>query len=206
MSRDETAGRDVRDACAAGVDALVQWAAGTPTVPRHVLERAARVVADDLAAIVGARDEPEVRAFHARVLARAGRPESTVFRGGPSARTDRLSAAVANAVAGDWLELDEGYRVTPCHAGLYVVPALLAESEARDLSIDRMLTVLAISYEVVTRIARAFSQIRRCRVFPRVARKAREPMTFGDLDPSAIHRTCVLGGREHGLQDEDPRR
>ena len=157
MSGDETAGRDVRDACAAGVDALVQWAAGTPTVPRHVLERAARVVADDLAAIVGARDEPEVRAFHARVLARAGRPESTVFRGGPSARTDRLSAAVANAVAGDWLELDEGYRVTPCHAGLYVVPALLAESEARDLSIDRMLTVLAISYEVVTRIARVFS-------------------------------------------------
>jgi 2-methylcitrate dehydratase PrpD len=59
-------------------------------------------------------------------------------------------------VAGDWLELDEGYRVTPCHAGLYVVPALLAEAEARNLPLHRMLDVLAIAYEVVTRVARAF--------------------------------------------------
>ena len=124
--------KDVGTGTAAGVAALAQWAAGVATreVPAAVLARAARVLCDDLGAIIGARDEPEVAAYHGRVIARAARPESTIFRGGRS-RTDRFSAAVANAMAGDWLELDEGYRVTPCHAGLYVVPTLLAEAEAR---------------------------------------------------------------------------
>ena len=147
-----------REDTADGIAALVRWAAGmrTRAIPAAVNERAARVLADDLAAIVGARDEPEVAAFHARTLARAGAPEATVFRGG-RARVDRRSAAVANAVAGDWLELDEGYRVTPCHAGLYVLPALLAEAEARDLPVRELLRILAVSYEVVTRVARAFA-------------------------------------------------
>jgi 2-methylcitrate dehydratase PrpD len=155
---EESAMDDTRAACASGIRTLTDWAArvAVADVPVPVLERAARVLADDLGAIVGARDEPEVACFHKRLLARAAMSEATVFRGG-RARTDRLSAAVANAVAGDWLELDEGYRVTPCHAGLYVVPALLAEAEARDLPLRDMLRALAVAYEVVTRVARAFS-------------------------------------------------
>lgn len=149
---------DPRHACADGIRTLAYWAAGVRAadVPAAALRRAAQVLADDLGAMIGARDEPEVAAFHARTLARAGAPESTVFRGGRS-RTDRRSAAVANAVAGDWLELDEGYRLTPCHAGLYVLPALLAEAEARDLPLGELLRILAIGYEVVTRVARGFS-------------------------------------------------
>ena len=102
-------------------------------IPRPALERGVRVLVDDLAAIIGARTEPEVVRFHERTLARARVAEATVFRGGRP-RTDRLSAVVANGVAADWLELDEGYRLAPCHAGLYTVPALLAECEARDVS------------------------------------------------------------------------
>ena len=113
-------------------------------------------MADDLAAIVGARDEPEVAAFHARALGRARLAEATVFRGGRR-RTDRLSAAVANAVAADWLELDEGYRMAPCHAGLYVLPALLAEAEASNLPFREMLRALVLGYEIATRVARAWT-------------------------------------------------
>lgn len=45
---------------------LVEWAAHVEldAIPREVAARAARVVADNLAAIVAARDEPEVRCFH----------------------------------------------------------------------------------------------------------------------------------------------
>jgi len=147
-----------RAQAAQGIRTLAAWAARVrhADVPSSVMQRAARVLADDLAAIIGARDEPEVAAFHARTLAQAGRAEATVFRGGRT-RTDLRSAAVANAVAGDWLELDEGYRITPCHAGLYVVPALLAEAEARDLPVRDVLRILAVSYDVVTRVARAFT-------------------------------------------------
>jgi 2-methylcitrate dehydratase PrpD len=114
-----------------------------------------RVLADDLSAIVGAREEPEVTAFHRNILSRRSHEEATLFRGGRP-RTDRLSAAVANAVAADWLELDEGYRLTPCHAGLYVLPALLAEAESRNLALGELLRALVLGYEIVTRVARSF--------------------------------------------------
>ncbi|HSV19824.1 MAG TPA: MmgE/PrpD family protein, partial [Casimicrobiaceae bacterium] len=72
------------DSSAAALDALVAWTTSDAAreVPAAVLARAARVLADDASAMIGARDEPEVAAFHARVLARAGRPEATIFRGG----------------------------------------------------------------------------------------------------------------------------
>ena len=149
---------DIRSACAEGIRALTQWAAGVHVddLPQPVLERAVRVLADDLAAIIGARDEPEVRRVHERTLAHARAEEATIFRGG-RARTDRLSAVVANGIAADWLELDEGYRLAPCHAGLYTVPALLAEGEARDVPLRDLLRALVLGYEIATRVARTWT-------------------------------------------------
>ncbi|MFO1080381.1 MAG: MmgE/PrpD family protein [Reyranellaceae bacterium] len=146
-----------RTEIAAGVRMLVEWATGCDfaAIPRSALERAAGVLADDLAAMIGARDEPEVARFHEKVIARARHHEATVLRGG-TARIGRLDAAVANAVAADWLELDEGYRRVPCHAGLYVLPALLATAEAENRSAAELLRALALGYEIVTRVARAF--------------------------------------------------
>jgi 2-methylcitrate dehydratase PrpD len=146
-----------RKASGEGVRALVHWASAIEVgdIPPAVLQKAARILADDLAAMIGARDEPEVARFHDAVLGQVRPAEATVWRGG-RARTDRVSAAVANAVAADWLELDEGYRPTPCHAGLYVLPALLAYAEARDLRCDELLRALVLGYEFVTRIARSW--------------------------------------------------
>ena len=147
-----------REATAQAIGELAAWAVEmrASAIPRAVLARGVRVMADDLAAIVGARDEPEVAAFHARMLDRAKVVEATVFRGGRR-RTDRVSAAAANAVAADWLELDEGYRLAPCHAGIYVLPALLAEAEATNLPYREMLRALVLGYEIVTRIARGWT-------------------------------------------------
>ena len=144
-------------ACASGARRLIDWAAryALGDIPAPVLARAATVLADDLAAMIGARDEPEVTRFHARVIERARHHEATVLRGG-NARVGRIDAAVANAVAADWLELDEGYRRTPCHAGLYILPALLATAEAENLRIDALLRAVVLGYEVVTRMARAW--------------------------------------------------
>ena len=149
---------DERQAVAAGITRLVSWAHGISfdAIPQDALRRAGRILADDLAAIVAARNEAEVAAFHQCVLKRAKEPEATIFRGGRP-RTDRLSAAAANAVAADWLEVDEGYRKVPCHAGLYTVPALIAEAEATHLAVKDLLRALVVAYEVVTRVARAWS-------------------------------------------------
>lgn len=148
----------VRAQVAAEVVRLGEWITTTrlEDVPAPILERTVRVLADDMGAIIGARDEPEVAAFHTRILAASAAQEATVFRGGRQ-RTDRRNAASANGLAADWLELDEGYRVTPCHAGLYVVPALLAEAEAANLPFGQMLRALVLGYEFVTRIARSWT-------------------------------------------------
>jgi 2-methylcitrate dehydratase PrpD len=149
---------DARADCAEGIRELTRWAAAVRVkdIPPLVLQRAVRVLADDLAAIIGARDEPEVERVHARTIERARAKEATIFRGGRP-RADRLSAVVANGVAADWLELDEGYRLAPCHAGLYTVPALLAECEARDVPLREMLRALALGYEIATRVARTWT-------------------------------------------------
>ncbi len=151
--------QEMRTQSGAGVRALCEWAASVTasSVPDAVLARGVRVIADDLAAIVAARGEPEVQRFHARVLARSSFGEATVFCGGRQ-KTDRFSAAVANAVAADWLELDEGYRKASCHAGLYTVPSLLAHAEATNMGFSDMLRALIVGYEIVTRIARTWPQ------------------------------------------------
>ena len=144
-------------AVAEGVTALSRWAVELDfaSLPAAVRRRAALVVTDNLAAVVAARDEPELRPLHDQLLRRAAEPEATVFRGGRP-RTDRYSAAVANGAAAGWCELDEGYREVPCHGGLYVLPALWAEAEAEGHTVREMLRALAVGYEVVTRFARGF--------------------------------------------------
>ena len=140
-----------------GIVALGRWAAEveSASLPEAVWRRAALVVADNLAAVVAARDEPELRPLHDQLLSTGGAAEATVFRGGRP-RTDRYSAAVANGAAANWCELDEGYRKVPCHGGLCVLPALWAEAEAAENTVREMLRALAVGYEAVTRFARAF--------------------------------------------------
>jgi 2-methylcitrate dehydratase PrpD len=143
---------------ARGLAALTEWSATLEwdDIPEAVQGRAALVLADDLAAIVAARDEPELIAMQAGLAKSPGRPEASVFDG-RGTRLDRYSAALANGTACDWCELDEGYRRVICHAGLYCVPALLAEAEAAGGTARELLRALVIGYETAGRVARAFT-------------------------------------------------
>ena len=110
---------DMRDRCGANFRRLAQWAAATEAqaIPPLVMDKAARILADDLSAIVGARAEPELVRFQQRMLARRGPPEATVWRGGTD-RTGRIDAAVCNALAADFLELVERHgKITASAAG-----------------------------------------------------------------------------------------
>ena len=57
---------------------------------------------------------------------------------------EHYSATHPDGTAANWLELDEGYRPAPCHAGLYVLPSLLATAEAEDWSCGEMLRALVL--------------------------------------------------------------
>ena len=136
---------------------LAAWGAAVSwrDLPEDIRRRAALVLMDDFAAMVAARDEPELIALRDSVARSAGPAEATVFDGGHH-RLDRYSAALSNGTAADWCELDGGYRPAVCHAALYCLPALMAEAEATGASLRDVLLALVVGYETVARFARAF--------------------------------------------------
>ncbi|HZQ75513.1 MAG TPA: MmgE/PrpD family protein [Burkholderiales bacterium] len=144
----------LREQAAQGVRALLEWAHGVrlADLPDAARRRTALVIGDDIAAILSAQDEPEVLAFHAR-LTRSGK--ATLLRKG-APKVDSMSAAVGNGLAASWNELDEGYRKAPCHAGIYVLPALFAVAEEDGLTVGEAVRAAALGYEIAARFARTW--------------------------------------------------
>lgn len=137
--------------------ALFAWAADAVErpLPEPVRRRAATILADDIGAMVAGSLEPQVAAAREGFLkGRSGEKVSTIFAPG-APRADRDTAACANGMAITWCELDEGFRNASCHAGAYTLPALLAEAELLNRSVDEVLRTLALAYEVTTRFALA---------------------------------------------------
>ena len=137
---------------------LIRWtveARGKP-LPEAVRRRASTILADDIGAMVAGSLEPQVKLAREGFLrvASAAKEATVLAAGAP--RVDRYSAASANGMAITWCELDEGFRNASCHAGAYTIPALLAEAEARGLSVEEVVRCLALAYEVTTRFALAF--------------------------------------------------
>ena len=102
---------DTASRIASGLAALTQFTSQLEwdAVPDPIRQRAALVLCDNMAAMVAARDEPELIAFQDGLAKSSGPAEATVFNARPM-RLDRYSAALANGGASDWCELDEGYR------------------------------------------------------------------------------------------------
>jgi 2-methylcitrate dehydratase PrpD len=136
---------------------LMEWAAQARERPLspEVRRRASLILADDIGAMVAGGQEAQVAKAQAMVGRRSSGAEATLFSAG-APKLDTSSAAMANGLAVTWCELDEGFRNASCHAGAYTLPTLLAEAESRDFTVDRLLTTLAVAYEVTTRFALAF--------------------------------------------------
>jgi len=151
----ETQPNELRQATAEHLRLMMNWgfSPAARDIPVAARRKAALVLSDNLAAIVAAQNEPEVVRVHTQLQAGGG--GFSIFRSGLP-KTNRIDAALANGIAGSWCELDEGYRLAPCHAGLYVIPALLAEAEAGAMTVGELIDAMALSYELTARMARAW--------------------------------------------------
>lgn len=140
---------DVRDVCE--FVAGLSWS----DLPPEVQQRAMEVLADDLSAMAAGSREPELGRYAESVLARAAGGQSLLVAPGLPAAS-LLDAASWNALSGNWCELDEGFRLAICHAGIYTLPALVAEATMSAAPLRRVLLALAGAYELVTRCAMSF--------------------------------------------------
>lgn len=156
----EDKARDARAAAERGVSELVRWAATLrfDDIPENARLRMALIIADDVAAILSAQDEPEVKAVHEHLVGSSLAKEATLLRrSGP--RVDCRAAALGNGLAASWNEMDEGYRRAPCHAGIYSLPALFATAETVHLPVREVIRSGIGAYEIVARFARTWRSI-----------------------------------------------
>lgn len=126
-------------------------------------ERLSLVVIDNIAAMISAAREPAVVELSAQRVSRTCLPEATTVTGH---HIDAQSAALVNAIAGGWNEVDEGYRPATCHAGLYTLPVVMAEVERQQGRVADVFRGLLAGYEVATAYARAFSPPKPFRLHP----------------------------------------
>jgi len=150
----------LRDQAAQGVEQLVTWAAGVRLgdIPDAARGRMALIIGDDIAAILSAQNEPEVLAFHERLVKNSALQKATLLRKG-APQVDVLSAALGNGLAAAWNEMDEGYRKSPCHAGIYLLPALFAVAEEDGLAAGEVMRAAVAGYEITARFARTWRSI-----------------------------------------------
>ena len=136
---------------------LCQWACSlrADQLPPRVLSQAVLILGDNIAAMLSAADEPEVRAYHEERIAARGPQEATLFRRG-APKVSLGDAAVGNGLASTWNELDDGYTRTAVHPGALSQPLILAAAESLQLPLSAMLRATVGAYEIGTRFARAW--------------------------------------------------
>jgi 2-methylcitrate dehydratase PrpD len=114
-------------------------------LPGSTVHAARRCIVDALGCAAAGLDQPAV-AISDAWAARTFAPGSCDlwFRNG---RGSALAAAFANATAASILDLDDGHRAASGHPGAAIVPAVLAEAQARSSSVEDMLLAIVAGYE-----------------------------------------------------------
>src|SRR5580704_6739893 len=166
---------------ATATESLAEFVAATQfaDIPADVMARGRLILADCVGCMIAGAAVPEVRRLAALQPDR-GEPLATVLGTGQRLAVD--AAAFVNGTAGTWHDLDEGNLSTRTHAAIQIVPAALAEAEARALSGQQLLAALILAYEAGARLWRATT-----------ARHAVQPHgTYGPL--AAAFALCKLRG------------
>ena len=169
------------------LDALAQFASDTPysAIPDHVIAHVKLIFADTFAVIGSGMQQTEMRALTQRHLPTAAAGRAAVI--GTGRRVNPFDAAMLNAMAGVWQELDEGHTGTNGHPGIHVVPAALAHAQEHACSGRDLLLAFVLGYEVCGRIGGAYKM--------RVAVQTHG--TFGLIGAAvAVGRLCGLNTAE----------
>ena len=130
---------------------LADFVHRTETLPGPSRDMAIRAMSDLMTAAVAGFESPGGRS--------ARRAGERIWGAGPasvwfsSTRATVPGAGFANAAAASMLDLDDGHRAAAGHPGACIIPAVLATAEACGADAERVLTAIALGYEVAIRVA-----------------------------------------------------
>lgn len=142
-------------------------------LPQDVVERAQWLLLDSLGVTLAGVSTPRVQAL-ARLYRQGGSSGRSLFVA-DGLRGDAADAAACNATAACVHILDEGHKYARGHVGTYVLPAVMAVAEEREVDGRELLTAIVVGYEIAARMGMA------CRV-----RESMHPSgTWGTLGAAA---------------------
>lgn len=123
-----------------------------PSIPAHVLEAARWHLIDTIGVCLASARPGEGSHAVARKLADtwAGDEGARVIGFGVRCRTDQ--SALLNGLLAQALEMDDKHGPSLARPGSTIVPAVLAVSEARDLTVGEALRAIVIGYEAMIRL------------------------------------------------------
>jgi 2-methylcitrate dehydratase PrpD len=132
---------------------LAAFACDTTRLTPAARIAAVRAVFDLIAAaIAGSRTSGGIAALEAASVAWGPGQAACWFS---NVRLAIPGAAFVNAAFASMLDLDDGHRAASGHPGAAVIPAVLATAESHGGDAERVLTAIAIGYEIGVRIAGA---------------------------------------------------
>ena len=132
---------------------LAAFACDTTRLTPATRSAAVRAVFDLVAAaIAGSKTNGGIAALKAAPLAWGTGKAACWFS---DVRLSIPGAAFVNAAFASMLDLDDGHRAASGHPGAAVIPAVMATAEAHGADAERVLTAIAIGYEIGVRIAGA---------------------------------------------------
>lgn len=124
------------------------------SLPAEARQAVIRVFVDSLATMLAGHQDAETVRLGDELLPLGGQAEATLLRAG-FPKTDRSLAALLNGMAAGSPEINTGHATTASAHGRGVIPAALAEAEARRASGGELAVAIIAGYEALARVARA---------------------------------------------------
>lgn len=126
---------------------------GFNDLPPDVVNRARLILLDSVGVMIAGSREPHVRTMAGALRMRGSNGRSFFFPDGHVG--DAADAALLNGVCICTHVAEDGHKYARGHVSAYVVPAVLAVAEERNLDGAGFLTALVAGYEVVSRLGMA---------------------------------------------------
>ena len=106
---------------------------------------------------------PESKIVTDFVLSMGGKEESTII--GHKSKVPCISAALANGVSGHVIELDDVHTTAIFHPGITIIPAALSLGERQKCNGKKLITAIALGYDIGINLGIAINPSHRFRGF-----------------------------------------
>lgn len=130
---------------------LADWLSTTETVPEEAALGAVKCIFDLTTAAVAGYRTPNAAAVRRIAPAIWGAGPAAIWFSGD--RATPAGAAFANAACACSLDLDDGHRTAAGHPGAGVIPAVFAALDGAAADPSRLLTAVALGYEIGVRVS-----------------------------------------------------